>query len=144
MTKDPLAVFFGKPEPKTYPGSLPPKNRQEINTDSPVDGLPSREYLVDGTPTKFYTIGALSRALGRSPVTIRSWESKGWLPAATFRSPAPRSQQIPGKPSRGSRLYSRQQVDFLVEAFYHFRLDSVKGHDWPGFKKHIQDNYPRK
>jgi hypothetical protein len=142
--KDPLDVFFGKPEKAPYPGSLPPKNRIERNVDSPIDDLPSREYLIDGAPAKFYTVGALAKALGRSPVTIRSWEAKGWLPAASFRSPPPRSQQIPGKESRGARLYSRHQLEFLVDAFYHFRLDQVKGHDWPGFRQHIQDNYPRK
>jgi hypothetical protein len=141
--KDPLEVFFGK-EPTPYPGSLPPKNRVERNIEDPVDNLPSREYLVDGVPTKFYTVGALAKALGRSPVTIRSWEAKGWLPAASFRSPPPKSQQIPGKASRGVRLYSRPQIDFLVSAFYAFRLDHVRDHDWPGFKQHIQDNYPRK
>lgn len=143
--RDSLEVFFGKQVPSPYPGSLPPKNREERKTDDPVDGLPSREYLVDGAPVKFYTVGSLARVLGyRSPVTIRSWESKGWLPAASFRSPPPKNQQIPGKASRGVRLYSRQQVDFLVQAFYVFRLDHAKSHDWPGFKKHIQDNYPRK
>jgi hypothetical protein len=145
--RDPIDVFFGKPEPAPYPGSLAPKNRVDDDTNNPinvVDTLSSREYLIDGVPAKFYTVGSLAKVLGRSPVTIRSWEAKGWLPAASFRSPAPKSQQIPGKSPKGSRLYSRQQIDFLVDAFYHFRLDQVKGHDWPGFKRHIQDNYPRK
>jgi len=144
--RDPLETFFGKQSQRpSYPGNVPPRGRSESNEkDENIDVLPYREYLVGGDPTKFYTVGSLAKALGRSPITVRSWESKGWLPAATFRAPAPRAQQIPGKPSRGARLYSREQIDFLVDAFYRFRLDKVKGHDWPGFRQHIQDNYPRK
>lgn len=145
--RDPLETFFGKVSPPKapFPGNVAPKNRQDDDSgDDMFDNLPYRKYLVDGVPKPFYTVGALARALGRSPVTIRSWESKGWLPSASFRAPAPRSQQIPGKASMGHRLYSREQIEFLVHAFYHFRLDKVKGHDWPGFRKHIQDNYPRK
>jgi hypothetical protein len=145
--RDPLETFFGKsslPKP-SRPGNFSTHERREEDSKGDMlDALPSRKYLVDGVPKSFYTVGALARALGRSPVTIRSWESKGWIPSAAFRAPAPRSQQIPGKASMGHRLYSREQIEFLVHAFYLFRLDKVKGHDWPGFRQHIQDNYPRK
>lgn len=146
--KDPLDVFFSKePKEKPYPGTLPPKNRakpDEVSGDNVLDSLPSREYLVEGVPTQFYTVGSLAKALRRSPVTIRSWEAKEWLPAPSFRSPAPRSPQIPGRPSRGSRLYSREQVEFLIQAFEHFKINDPKHNDWHGFRQHVQQHYPRK
>lgn len=141
--RDPLDVFFGDHPRAQYPSKLPPRREQEVEK-SVLDDLKSREYLVDGVPMKFYTIGELAKAVNRAPVTIRSWEAKGWLPAATFRAPPPRSQQIPGKPSMGARLYSGNQIEFLIDAFYMFKLDHIKEHDWPGFKQHIKDNYPRK
>lgn len=142
--RDPLDVFFGDQPRSTYPGTLPPRRERQAEEASVLDGLRSREYLVDGVPTKFYTIGELSKALRRSPVTIRSWEAKGWLPTATFRAPPPRSQQIPGKALMGPRLYSGKQIEFLIDAFYAYKLDHPKNHDWPGFRQHIKNNYPRK
>jgi hypothetical protein len=147
---DPLDVFMGigrterKERKKAFPGKLPPKNREEKEREDILDTLPYREYLVDGVAVPFYTIGSLAKALGRSPVTIRSWEAKHWLPAPAFRTPPPTGHQLPGKSSQGSRLYSRDQMRFLIDAFYMFRIDDPRLHDWPGFKQHIQDNYPRK
>lgn len=82
-------------------------------------------------------------ALNRKPVTIRSWESKGWLPSASFRTPPPRSEQIPGKAVKGRRLYSEAQIVFLVEAAITYAIDDPVKPDWVGFRKHIEDNYPR-
>jgi hypothetical protein len=145
--KDPLNLFMGiKDDDKapSFPGKLAPKNREDNKREDVLDSLPHREYLVEGTEVSFYSIGSLAKALGRSAVTIRSWEAKGWLPAPAFRTPPPTGQQLPNKPAKGSRLYSREQVEFLVDAFYLFKLDHPRLHNWPGFKQHIQDNYPRK
>ena len=80
--------------------------------------------------------------LNRKPVTIRSWEAKGWIPPASFRTPAPKSEQIPGKAVKGRRLYSEAQIVFLVEAAMAYAIDDPDSPDWKGFRKHIADNYP--
>lgn len=131
---------------KEYPGNTPPKNRGK-HLDSPthewLSSLPCTEYSVNGVTKKFYTIGALALAMKRKPVTIRAWESKGWIPAASFRTPPPKGETVPGKAIKGRRLYSEAQLVFLVEAAMVFDIDNPHSPDWSGFRKHIADNYPR-
>ena len=151
MNKDPLDVFnrlagdLPVDDAPDYPGTRRPKNRDKVLDNSQhewLNDLPSHEYLVHGNKKRFYTIGAVALALQRKPVTIRSWESKGWLPPATFRTPAPRKEQIPGKEIRGRRLYSEAQVVFLREMAMAFEINDPNNADWKGFKKAIADNYP--
>lgn len=133
----------GGPE-KTYPGSRPPRNELIVDsTEEPwLANLPYKEFVVNGTPRRFYAIGALAQALGKSTVTIRSWEQKGWLPPATFRTPPPSSPQIPGKTVKGLRLYTKEQVIFLAEAYEKFVLNPRKP-NWAGFRASIKSSYPR-
>lgn len=131
---------------KEYPGNTPPKNRGsnvDTATHAWLNDLPSYEYLVGSVAKKFYTIGSLAKALGRTPVTVRSWEAKGWLPSASFRTPPPKGEQVPGKQVKGRRLYSEAQIVFLVEAAITFNIDDPHNPNWKGFRKHIADNYPR-
>lgn len=107
-----------------------------------LNELPFREFLVKGKPEKFYTIGALARALGKSQVTIRSWEQKGWLPAPSFRTPPPKGDQIPGKATKGLRLYTRDQLLFLVQAYDRY-VESPHKPDWEAFRQAIKRLYPR-
>jgi hypothetical protein len=155
--KDPLDLFnegfdiksrrqVQKESDIKYPGKTPPKNR-----DTPIDkashewlnGLPFQVYSVGGVEKKFYSIGALAYALGRKPVTIRAWESKGWIPPATFRTPAPRKEQIPGAELKGRRLYSEAQIVFLVETAIACGINDQKHSDWNRFRKEIANNYPK-
>jgi hypothetical protein len=59
------------------------------------------------------TIGQLSKALGRVPQTIRSWEEKGYIPRAIYRD------------SNDNRLYTEFQVKKLQE--FLFRARDVDG-----------------
>lgn len=132
-------------DPQTYPGPVPPKQVvQPLDTETPswLVSLPSQEWLVNGTTRKFYTIGVLASVLQRAPTTIRSWESKGWIPPASFRAPAPRKEQIPGKTPKGRRLYSESQVTFLYEAYQRFNLADPKRADWASFRRHVKKSYP--
>jgi len=52
-------------------------------------------------------------------------------------------QQIPEKTSQGRRLYSLEQVEFLLEAMDRFKVREVNHGDWNGFRKHIKDNWPQ-
>ena len=152
MSTDPLDIFnrlageVVEDDGPDYPGKVAPKNRgghPRTATHNWLESLPSHEYTVNGIKKRFYTIGALASALNRKPVTIRSWESKGWLPSASFRTPPPRSEQIPGKAVKGRRLYSEAQIVFLVEAAMQYALNDQHNQDWAGFRKHIADNYPK-
>lgn len=157
MSTDPLDLFNAivsdketahreSEEGPDYPGKTAPKNRGaaiDSVTHEWLNGLKHHEYAVKGVTHKFYTVGALASALNRKPVTIRSWEAKGWIPPASFRTPAPRSEQIPGKAVRGRRLYSEAQIVFIVEAAMQFKIDDPNHNDWDGFRKQIAEHYPK-
>lgn len=151
MSADPLDLFkrlageTDEDDGKDYPGTVAPKNRGTVHvpaTHQWLESLPSQEYSVNGITKRFYTIGSLARALNRKPGTVRSWEAKGWIPPASFRTPSPKSEQIPGKAVKGRRLYSEAQLVFLVEAALEYAIDDPNSPNWKGFKKHIADNYP--
>ncbi|NDB66023.1 MAG: hypothetical protein EB168_10230 [Euryarchaeota archaeon] len=157
MSTDPLDLFNAIVSEKEtarrdleegpdYPGKTAPKNRGAVVdsvTHEWLNSLRHQEYAIKGVTHKFYTVGALASALNRKPVTIRSWEAKGWIPPASFRTPAPRSEQIPGKAVRGRRLYSEAQIVFIVEAAMQFQIDDHNHNDWDGFRKHIAEHYPK-
>lgn len=95
-----------------YPGSNRP-----IRAVKPVasggydpdawDAHPLR-FPVKGVEMEFFTSGQLGQALdGRSGITMRKWEQKGWIPKATYYKPAK-------DPQGRRRLYSRAQVEGIV------------------------------
>jgi len=153
VSTDPLDYFYDITSRRSrvvdedgpdYPGKTAPKNRGvDKVTHEWLHSVKSHEYSVGGTVTNFYTIGALAQALNRKPVTIRSWESKGWLPPASFRTPPPKGEQVPGKATKGRRLYSETQVVFLVEAAIEYQIDDPDSPDWDGFRSHIASHYPK-
>lgn len=131
-----------------FPGRKPPKNRsasKKEKDDDPFRFLRSTTYVVRGESIAFYTVGELAKALGRKPGTIRAWESRGYIPTPTFRTPPPDMAQIPGKTPKGRRLYSKKQVELLIYSVKHFGLDNPRGEgaDWVGFKKHIQEQWSK-
>lgn len=78
------------------------REEQEVLWDSKP-----RVYRVGGELQEFFSIGHLSMALNRQPVTIRKWERLGIIPAPTF--------VIRGKTERGNRrLYTRAQVEGMI------------------------------
>lgn len=92
----------------------PPKPKHAV-IDDEWDKSPTIKIL-RGVRTEFFTIGDLARALGRSAVTIRSWEDKGWMPHATYRTQTPQAPQVPGKKVKGKRLYTRAQIVVVLTA----------------------------
>lgn len=144
MTRDPLDLLGDLPD---WPGNTPPRNRPGSkkvisNIEDRFNGAKSKTFLVGGTERVFFTIGELGKALQRKPVTIRMWESRGWIPKANYRTPTPQGRQIPGKEPKGHRLYSLEQVEFLMEALRLFHLDDPVKANWEGFKKHTQTKWP--
>lgn len=102
-----------------FPGNRPPRRSKqppappvgETDWDAKPVILKRR-----GEDTEFFTIGALAAALGVRPVTVRSWEDKGWLPTSRFRTPAPDKHPVDGKTPMGRRLYTREQIEAVVSA----------------------------
>ena len=52
------------------------------------------------------------------------------------------AEKIPGVEPKGRRLYSREQVIFLLTAVEVYRLNEHKEADWTGFKKHTTTQWP--
>lgn len=144
MGTESLDNIFG--DLPNYPGSKKPKNRKGYETlGDPSDNVKPTFYTINGVRQEFYTVGQLARLLGRKPVTLRMWESRGWIPPATYRSAIPKSQQLPGKQSKGRRLYTRAQVELIIQAVERFigdqpRLSSAK---WSEFKRYIKQHWTK-
>ena len=51
-------------------------------------------------------------------------------------------QQIPGKNLKGRRLYSLEQVEFLIDAVDQFQISNPAKANWDGFRKHIKQKWP--
>jgi hypothetical protein len=139
-----LEMFGDLPD---FPGSRVPKNRPSSKKQNSLlndrfNGARYKIYRISGEDMQMFTIGQLAIAVNRKPVTIRMWESRGWIPKATYRTPAPKTAQIPNKSVKGRRLYSRTQVEFLLEAIQTFKLDTAQA-DWAGFANHTSKNYPK-
>lgn len=113
-----------------------------------LDMLPSKSWNLRGVDTQCYTIGSLAKVLDKQPVTIRSWEQKGWLKPPHARSHAPKSRvddqemKIGDTVIKGRRLYTRQQVEFLINAYEESKLDDPKKADWSKFRSLLQ-SYPQ-
>jgi hypothetical protein len=143
MSRDPLDLFNSLPD---FPGKKPPKNRPTPGRDSmvedPLNGAKSKILKIGGVDREFFTVGELAKALNRKPVTIRSWELNGWLPKAKYRTPPPRTEKLLGKTPKGRRLYSLEQVEFLITALSRFEIDNPVKANWDGFRQHIKKQWP--
>jgi hypothetical protein len=147
MKSDPLDLLGDLPD---FPGKTPPKNRSgavKPFIEDKYNGAKSQVYRINGEEIRMFTIGALSKALNRKPITIRSWEHKGWIPKANFRKQAPQNRVnilISDIATKGDRLYSVHQVDFLIDCVGKFNLDDKVNGDWNGFRNHVRAHWPTK
>lgn len=101
-----------------YPGSkkrrpAPVQGPQKAQEDGSWADSPVHRKLrqVRGREMEFFTIGALSIALGKRPVTLRKWIATGVLPDATYRTPPVGNT----RGDAGRRLWTRQQIEGLVQ-----------------------------
>ena len=116
--KDILDVFGELPD---YPGKRAPKNRPAsrnipFTVEDPYANIPFKTLVVKGEKQTFYTVGNVARILGRKAQTLRKWESKGWIPPATYRTTKSSGSDLLNTQSRGYRLYSREQVEIIRRA----------------------------
>lgn len=143
MNRDPLDLLGDLPD---WPGNTPPKNRpgkKKTEIDDRFNGAKPKMLRLNGEERMFFTVGELAKALQRQPVTIRMWESRGWIPKATYRTPTPKGQQIPGKSPRGRRLYTLEQVEFLMDALQRFNLNDPEQANWAEFRAHTKTKWPQ-
>ena len=141
-------VFSIKPvvPEKNFPGSRPLRDIEaidhkpsEVEGNEDWDASPMTLIGPSGVAMEFFRIGALADALGRTTVTIRSWEAKGWLPLSKYRLPNPRGGGVPGKTARGQRLYTRQQVLVVIAAAKQCGVmtDMGRNADWKLFARTV-------
>lgn len=111
--------------------------------DPTWDEHPVVKYI-KGEPVELFTIGDLAAALGRKPVTIRSWEDAGLFPVARYRSAPPKGEQVPGKQTKGKRYYTRAQIEVVLAAARDTRvLVDPRKADWKKFTRLIVDGWQR-
>lgn len=124
-----------------YPGKRPlasEKRRKPteivVEEEAPPEwDTEPRFYFLGGQRQEFFNVGALATALGRKAVTIRSWEDKGILPKSKYRTPPPK-KGIAGKATLGRRLYTRAQIEAVLEAAKVTGvLDGSPNVDWKQF-----------
>lgn len=127
-----------------FPGSLPLRRQVVARAakearEEAANGWDAKPLwkLVHGVKTEFFSIGDLAHALGRKPVTVRSWEDKGWLPSSGYRTRAPKGEQVPGKEVRGRRLYTRRQIEVVVAAAEESGVlgANLRNADWKKFRR---------
>lgn len=90
------------------------------------DARPAKK-MVNGKEVEFFTIGQLAMALGVKPVTLRSWEQKGWVPFPPYRTRPPQWAGLPNKKQQGRRLWTRAQVAGIVRIA---REEGMVGSSW--------------
>lgn len=115
MSTDPVLDRFR--DLADFPGKRPPANRQPVAAPVESEGWDEKPtyYTYRGVQTEFFTIRHLAHALGRQPVTIRSWENKGKMPRTPYRSPTPERGSLPNKAVKGRRLWTRAQIEGILK-----------------------------
>lgn len=114
-----------------YPGSRRqrrPAPETKSQEDDRWDAHPIVKVRKNGEKTEFFLPGALAKALGRSTVTIRTWERHGYIPSAPFRLPGYTDAR--GKKHPGKRVYTRELIDIAVEEFSARDLLGAKRVEW--------------
>lgn len=111
MNSDPILDRFA--DLPNWPGKRAPVNRKADEPKKELQGWDENpvQYKFRGQDREFFTISHFAAALGKSPVTIRSWENKGLMPRTPYRSPRPRGESLPGTKPKGKRLWTREQIE---------------------------------
>ena len=116
-----------------YPGSKRKRKEKitpaarviEVDWNRPA----TSKTLPNGMKVDMYTIGALSDALGRPIVTLRSWMKEGYVPTSPYRLPTKKDKN--GVERKGRRLYTRPMIEAAVAEFSAVGLLNVKRIEWP-------------
>ena len=112
MTNDFIENSFSDLE-EFYPGSKRKrkplvKKEPDVKLDKTWDAKPYNKTLPNGKDIEMFTIGALSAAVGRPVITIRTWIKEGYIPASPYRLPDTVDKY--GKSRPGRRMWSRAMI----------------------------------
>ena len=83
-----------------------------------------------GYSTTLYNINVLANWLGRTSQTIRKWEIAGVIPKTPFKSD-------------GKRLYSKEQIDILVECAEKANISTGKKMSQTNFTRNVQKKWQK-
>jgi hypothetical protein len=89
------------------------RRKQAMGESNGWDANPIQKTL-QGKVVDVFPISALANALEKKIVTIRHWESKGYIPAAPYRL---RSKNLNGAKVNGNRVYTRELIEIVIEEF---------------------------
>lgn len=105
---DGLQMIPGSKTPRISPSPVAKKASDEEWDSNPII------KKVGGVDTELFTISALAMALGKSIVTIRQWEQRGYIPQSPYRL---RQKSLKGQRTAGNRVYTRPLVVAAIEEF---------------------------
>lgn len=101
-----------------YPGSKRKRRKSKLEKPT-VEVVPWEdeffEKFISGKKLKLYTLGALAKAINRSPKTLRKWMEDGKFPESPYRMPDIVGKN--GKTYLGRRLYSKAMVEAVVKIY---------------------------
>lgn len=120
-----------------YPGSRRKRRPEPEQSARATDGAAwDSKPLVkmfNGAPTEFFYMGDFAKALGKSPVTMRLWERKSYIPKSPYRLPA--SKKKDGTDVPGKRVFTRALIEAAVDEFGQRGLLGAARVEW----KHHRD-----
>jgi len=134
MSDDLIEDMFSSVDPY-YPGS---KRKRKAVAEKPAtmdtpeapewDARVYKKTLPNGTDVEMFTLGSLAQALGRPIITLRLWETMGYLPSAPYRL----SDKVDkhGDIRKGRKLYSRAMVEAAVEIFTRHGILGLNRIEW--------------
>lgn len=125
-----------------YPGSKRKKQsvvKARIKKEQSLswDAKPYIKTLPTGKQVEMFTIGALSKALGRPIVTLYQWMDAGYLPTSPYRLPNTTGKN--GTTIAGRRLYTRKMIEVTVDLFSRFGLLEKSRINWAVNRKLPQE-----
>jgi hypothetical protein len=133
-----------------FPGGVPSRvaKDQRQGVKAPVaEGPPEwakHPKTIGGN--EFFYVSALAQALNRSVKAIYKWEDNGWLPESRYRTTAKHSS-LPGKAEAGRRLYTREQIEAVVDAAKQtgvYDLNRKTPPDWAKFTRLVVEAWTRR
>jgi hypothetical protein len=108
-----------------FPGGAPSRRaraeRGAPPPETPADSEPAwddhpQTKELHGEMMELFSIGALAEAIGVTPKAVYKWERQRRFPPARYRTPPPVRSNIPGKSVAGHRMYTRAQIEAVIEA----------------------------
>ena len=133
-----------------FPGGVPSRTVREQQAEreaAPTNGWDSQPKIITikGVDHEFFYVSALAKALGRSTKAVYKWEDNGWLPQSRYRTKA-KQTNLPDKAAAGRRLYTRKQIEAVIDAAKQtdvFEVSRRTTPDWDRFTQLVAAAWSR-